>query len=75
MDKSKRDLLEYYNNRSTLDSDQLYNYFYLLAYDQIASMGNYLFIGLGLSDIMDQDDFVHFMICLYSTPQLLKPNH
>ena len=23
---------------------------------------------LGVSDIMDQDDFVHFMICLNSTP-------
>lgn len=43
MDKSRKDLLEYYNNKSALDTDQLYNYFYLLAYDQIASMGNYLF--------------------------------
>jgi len=34
----------------------LYNYLYLLSYEDIAE--------IGLSEIMDQDDYIHFLICL-----------
>ena len=34
-------------------------------------MGTFVLI-VGLSDIMDQDDYVHFLICLYDNPQLIE---
>jgi hypothetical protein len=35
-------------------------------------LGNLFINYLGLSEIMDQDDFVHFLICLNRTPELAK---